>query len=236
MSRFASICHLGPDAPAYPELARKRILITGASNGVGQAIAAAYAQQGCQLVLQFDSSENDNFSNAEELRQTAAGLRVFDCSLTDTAAAKRFSETAVRAFNGIDVVINNVSSVPFDCGDAADIEGFDEIIAENLMTACLISEQIADAMRARGTTGTIIYAAEVGSITDDEAYARYAIAKVGLEAITQGQAWEWADDGIGVNALLAGAGAQSGEVASAAVYQATEDAYWISGKILSFGT
>ncbi len=236
MSRIATLRPFGPDTPAYPELARKRILITGASSGVGRAIATAYAQQGCQLILQFDSAANDDFSLADDLRLSAAGLRVFDCELTDNAAAERFSGTAIRAFDGIDVVINNVSAVPFDSGEAADVAAFDEVIAENLMTACLISEQIADAMRARGTAGTIVYAAEVGEITSDEAYARYAIAKVGLEAITQGQAWEWADDGIGVNALLAGPGAEPGEVASAAVYQATEDAFWISGKTLSFGT
>ncbi|MGI9423597.1 MAG: SDR family NAD(P)-dependent oxidoreductase [Hyphomicrobiaceae bacterium] len=236
MSRYAISRPLGPDAPAYPELSEKRVLITGASNGVGGAIASAFANQGCRLVLQFDGSGQDDLSLADDLRDTAAGLRVFNCDLTDDAAAKRFSEAAVRAYQGIDVVVNNVSAVPFDCGDASDVAAFDEVIAENLMTACLISEEIAAAMQARGTAGTIVYAAEVAAIDNDEAFARYAVAKVGLEAVTQGQAWEWADDGIGVNALLAGSEADLREVAAAAVYQATEDAFWISGKTLSFGT
>ncbi|MGI9405774.1 MAG: SDR family oxidoreductase [Hyphomicrobiaceae bacterium] len=236
MSRFATSRPLGPDAPAYPELSEKRVLITGASNGVGGAIASAYARQGCRLVVQFDGAGQADFALAEDLREAAAGLRVFDCALTDEGAVSRFSEAAVRAYHGIDVVINNVSAVPFDCGEAGDVAAFDEVIAENLMTACLISEEIAAAMKARGTAGTILYAAEVEAIDDDEAFARYAVAKVGLDAVTQGQAWEWADDGIGVNALLAGPASETSEVAAAAVYQATEDAFWISGKTLSFGT
>ena len=236
MSRFATSRSLGPDAPAYPELIGKRVLVTGASNGVGHAIAEAYAQQGCQLILQFDSAIQSDYSFADDLRGTATSLRVFDCTLSDEAAAGRFAETAVRAFQGIDVIVNNVSSVPFDTTGATDVEAFDDVIAENLMTACLLSEKIADAMRMRGTAGSIIYAAEVGDLTSDDAFARYAVAKVGLEAVTQGQAWEWADDGIGVNSLLAGPNAGPGEVAGAAVYQATEDAFWISGKTLSFGT
>lgn len=236
MSRFATRFSLGPDAPAYPELVGKRVLVTGASNGVGHAIAEAYAQQGCQLILQFDSAQQDDFSFADELRDVASSLRVFDCTLSDEAAAGRFAETAVRAFQGVDVIVNNVSSVPFETEGASDVDAFDDAIAENLMTACLLSEKIADAMRSRGTAGTIIYAAEVGELSNDEAFARYAIAKVGLEAVTQGQAWEWADDGIGVNSLLSGPNAAPGEIAGAAVYQATEDAFWISGKTLSFGT
>lgn len=236
MSRFASSLSLGPDAPAYPELAGKRVLITGASNGVGHDIARAYARQGCRLVLQFDGATSRDFSHADEMRDIATGMRVFDCALTDEAAARRLASTAVRAFQGVDVIVHNVSAVPFDTGDARDLDSFDDAIAENLMTACAMSEEIAAAMQQRGLAGSIIYAAEVGALDNDEAYARYAVAKVGLEAITQGQAWEWADDGIGVNALLAGPGADKREIAGAAVYQATEDAFWISGKTLSFGT
>ncbi|MEL6287147.1 MAG: SDR family oxidoreductase [Pseudomonadota bacterium] len=236
MSRFATSFSLGPEAPEYPELAGKRVLVTGASNGVGHAIAQAYARQGCQLILQFDGASRTDFVFADTLREIAPALRVFDCTLSDEDAAQRLAATALRAFQGIDVLVHNVSAVPFDTGDARDLEAFDAAIADNLMIACGISEQVADAMRASATVGSIIYAAEVGKLTSDEAYARYAVAKVGLEAITQGQAWEFADDGIGVNALLAGPDAEHAEIASAAVYQATEDAFWISGKTLTFGT
>lgn len=193
------------DAPTYPELAEKRVLITGASVGIGAGIARAFARQGCRLVLHFNSHRDEMYALADEIGRQTAGIRVFQCDFAGRDAISRFARGAISAFHGIDIVINNAGIVPKNLAMATNAEDFEEIVGINLRAPYLLSTAAAERMRNAGRGGTIINVSSIHAGKSSERMALYAMTKGALERMTEVQAVEWGEYGIRVNAIAPGA-------------------------------
>jgi NAD(P)-dependent dehydrogenase (short-subunit alcohol dehydrogenase family) len=180
-------------------------LVTGASRGLGRAIALALADAGASLHLVADGTD-------EELAQVAAacaercpsarvGRALLDLSRPEAPAA--MVDAAVLEHGRIDVLVNNAGvriRKPFGEFSASD---FDELMAVNLRAPMLAGQAAATHMRARGGGRIINVASQLGTVTDPGA-SLYGMSKAALLYLTRAMAVELAGFGIVVNAVSPG--------------------------------
>src|SRR5205085_7642824 len=96
-------------APAYPELAGKRVLITGLSSSCGVDIARAFADHKARLILQFDEMNERTQAIAEIAAPNALDIRAFGPIAPDADGVAQFARSVMQAFGGLDAVVNLVA-------------------------------------------------------------------------------------------------------------------------------
>ena len=96
----------------YPDLQNARVLITGASRGIGTGMARAFAAQGCQVLLHYNQSTEQVQQLAEELAPCCPGVDILHCDFRDTSSLAGFAEAALARYDGLDVLVNMLASSP----------------------------------------------------------------------------------------------------------------------------
>ena len=192
-------------ASLAPDLAGKRVLVTGASTGIGAAAAQAFAAAGCRVVVHFNASRDAAEGVAKSIREAGAEVHLVQGDVRTSAVAKRVVNEAVEKLGGLDVLVNNagglVKRVP-----VAEIEDaiFDEILNLNvrsLVAACVAAvPHMRKAKRGNIINVTSIAARHGGG----PGSALYASAKGFVSTFTRGLARELAGENIRVNAVSPG--------------------------------
>jgi NAD(P)-dependent dehydrogenase (short-subunit alcohol dehydrogenase family) len=226
-------------APAYPELAGKRILVTGLTSRCGVDIVRAFAEHKCRLVLQFAETSETMEAVAEVVAPHALEAKVYGAVGREADAAVRFAKTAIKAFGGLDAVVNVVSLDAHDLEQAATPKDVERLVAERLTLPFLISKIAANRMSMMLTEGLILNVATLGTDTGRRARAFAAVAKAGLTTMTRAQAEEWAGRAIRFNAIAPQSGLApfgqglSGEpdIAAMALYLASGRGKALSGHV-----
>ncbi|MFB4292726.1 SDR family NAD(P)-dependent oxidoreductase [Nonomuraea sp. ATR24] len=180
----------------------KKALVTGASKGIGKAIALAYAEAGADVALVSRNAE----SLAEVAKEVEAHGRravVIPADLTSREAAGEAVTRAVDGLGHLDVVVNNAGGSNFlvEFKDLR-LSGWDKIMRLNLDSAMAVCHAVAPHLLGRGS-GSVINVASVAAL-GAPFLAPYAAAKAGLVALTKTLALEWAQAGVRVNALCPG--------------------------------
>jgi len=177
------------------------VVITGASRGLGEAMAIAFASQGARVVV---SSRKQEACEAVVHRIAEAGGQAvaIPCHVGDWDALPAFVDAVVQQLGGIDVLINNAGIAP-TAESSADISEalFDKIIDVNLKGPFRLSTLALPHLQAR--RGAIINITSLAAVKPDPAYPVYAAAKGALNIITRSQAMEFGPD-VRVNAIMAG--------------------------------
>ena len=182
-----------PDAPL--------VLVTGASRGIGAALADAFAARGARLALVARSA--DALAAVAE-RCAAAGARAFPCDVTDDAAVASMAE-AVRQWGGVpDVVVNNAGL--FEPGGLADTapEAFRRQLEVNVVSAFLVTRAFWGEMLARGS-GRVLMMGSVASVRGYPGGTAYGAAKHALLGLARSLREEAKGTGVSVTTLLPGA-------------------------------
>ena len=184
----------------------KRCVVTGASRGLGRAMALAFADQGADVVLAARSRTDLDEVRAEiEGKGRRAAVAVTD--VTDPDQIRACAELAVSRFGGLDVWVNNAGGDPtIDGGWSEWLDvtetGWDRMVALNLKGQVFGAQAAARTMRAQGTGGSIIFLSSIDSL-----YAApggegiYGACKAAINNITQTMAVELGQFGIRVNAI-----------------------------------
>jgi 3-oxoacyl-[acyl-carrier protein] reductase len=187
--------------PAYPELAGKRILITGITSKCGVDLVRAFAEHKGRLVLQLAEQSEATETIAEIAAPSALEIKTFGPIGAEGDAVTRFAQGPALALGGLDVVVNlvplNVPRLPADA-TTADIE---RIVAERLTMPCLLSKVAANRMNMLLTEGLILNVAVLVPPVAGPAQAFSAVLKAAMTAMTRTQAEEWAAKGIRFNAI-----------------------------------
>lgn len=188
-------------APAYPELAGKRVLVTGLTSKCGVDIARAFAEHKGRLILQFAETSVAMETVAEIVAPHALETKVYGPVGSEIDDVVQFAKTAMQAFGGLDVVINLVPLETQSLDPAATLADVERLIATQLTLPFLISKIAANRMSMVWTEGLILNVATLSARAGGIKQAFAAVAKTGLVTMTRAQAEEWAGRAIRFNAI-----------------------------------
>jgi len=178
-------------------------LITGGSKGLGEAMAAALASAGADVIL--TSRHHDEAQAAADRIASEYGRRTLaiEADVTDGAQVTAMVQQALATLGHIDILVNNaginIRKATLDISEAE----WQEVLATNLTGPFLVSRAVAPHMLARGW-GRIINLGSIQSFVAMPGRPAYNSTKGGLMQLTRTMALEWAQHGINVNALCPG--------------------------------
>jgi NAD(P)-dependent dehydrogenase (short-subunit alcohol dehydrogenase family) len=185
------------------DLTGRKAFVTGASRGIGQAVAVALAEAGADLAL-VARGEEGLAETAEQVSAHGRKAFVITADVTDADAVSSAVATAIEQLGHVDIVVNNAGGsnfmVPF-----LDLRlaGWDKLLRLNLTSAMYVCHAIGGHLTERGR-GSVINVASVAGLTASPLVSPYGAAKAGLIALTRTLAVEWATSGVRVNALCPG--------------------------------
>ncbi len=177
-------------------------VITGASKGIGKAIAFAFAEAGAKVVLAARTAETLE-QVAAEIRGTGADALAVPTDVTDVAAVERLIQQAVATYRHVDILVNNAGIGHF--GPVADFapDAWDAVLNSNLKAVYLCAKSVLPVMLAR-QSGQIINVLSIAAKVAFPASGAYCAAKAGALAFTKVLAGEVRQQNIRVTAVLPG--------------------------------
>ena len=234
------------------DLSGKSALVTGASGGIGGAIARALHRQGAVVALSGTRREAlDNLAG-----ELGDGAHVTPCDLSDDAAVAALAKDAADAMGGLDIIVNNAGITRDGLAMRMSDDDWGDVLNVNLTAGFRIVRAALRGMMKR-RWGRVISITSVVGATGNSGQANYAAAKAGTVGMTKALAAEVASRGITANCIAPGplhasfttnVSAKTRElrarsvplgtegtawdIALGAVFLASDDARWISGVIL----
>jgi 3-oxoacyl-[acyl-carrier protein] reductase len=181
------------------ELNGKKALVTGASGGIGGAIAKALARQGAEVALsgtRVDALE----AAAEEITGKA---HVVPCDLGDAAQVDKLIENAGKAMGQVDILVNNAGLTRDMLAMRISDAMWQKVIDVNLTAAFKLSREVLKEMLRR-RWGRIVNITSIVGVTGNAGQANYAASKAGLIGMTKSMAAEVAQRNITINCVAPG--------------------------------
>jgi 2-deoxy-D-gluconate 3-dehydrogenase len=187
------------------DLNGKVALVTGASRGLGAAMAMGLAEAGAEVALHA-SAQPPTATLDAIVQKRGPGWRgeSFVADLADRDAANRLVPDVISVFGRLDILVNNAGIVKRKPAAEHGDELWDEVIAVNLSSVFRLSRAAGAHMLQRGGGGKIINVASLLSFQGGFTVPGYAAAKGGVAQLTKALANEWASQGINVNAIAPG--------------------------------
>lgn len=181
----------------------KVALITGASKGIGEAIARYFAASGAAVVINSRKQEELD-KVAQSIQETGGKCIGIAGNAGDIDACKILINKTVELYGGIDILVNNAASNPV-FGPVVNSEewAFDKIMNVNVKAPFELGKLVHPIMKERGG-GSVINISSIAGITPDPGLGLYSVSKAALNMLTKVTAKEWGADGIRVNAICPG--------------------------------
>ena len=183
-------------------LENKVVIVTGASRGLGRAMALGLASAGADIVAIASTSENaaETVAEVESLGRRAVAL---GCRQDDAAEVRRAVKESIDAFGQADILVNNAGTIRRAPAEDYSDEDWSAVIDTNLNGVFQFCRGIGRHMLDRGQ-GKIINIASLLSFSGGITVPAYAASKGGVAQLTKALANEWASKGIQVNAIAPG--------------------------------
>jgi 3-oxoacyl-[acyl-carrier protein] reductase len=184
-------------------LENKIVLITGASRGIGKAIAQECANQGATVLFTYLSSEEKATALAAELSASGSTAKGFRSDASNFNEAQKLVEDIVAEFGTIDVLVNNAGITRDSLLMRMSEEQWDEVINTNLKSAFNLTKAVQQPM-LRARKGSIINMSSVVGVKGNAGQSNYAASKAGLIGFTKPIAAELGSRNIRCNAIAPG--------------------------------
>ena len=193
-------------------LVGKIALVTGASSGIGQAIAIRLAQEGCSVAINYRKDVNEAgqtravaLEKAAESGHSDVQVRLIQGDAANENDIIRVVNDVTGTFGGLDILINNAGIQTEHPSHDLPADQFDRVISVNLRGAYLYSRETIKHLLEQGRAGVIINVSSVHEMIPRPQYLSYSISKAGMGSLTKTLALEYANRGIRVNAIAPGA-------------------------------
>ncbi len=185
------------------DLTGKVAIVTGASKGIGEAIARGLAAFGANVVVSSRKQEAVD-AVAMSIKADGGEATAIAAHMADPAAIQRLVEQTKTTYGGVDILVNNAATNPvygplLDSDDAV----FDKIMAVNVKGPLALARLAYPLMAERGG-GSIINISSIGGLRPEPLLGLYSVTKAALINLTKVMAQEWAAAGIRVNAICPG--------------------------------
>ncbi len=185
------------------KLKDKVALITGASSGIGQAVAVTYASEGAQIAA--SGRNRERLAETEKAVAAAGGSCVcFDGDLTRTADMDAVISKTINHYGRIDILFNGAGIAEFTPFFDVDEELYDRVLDTNLKSQFFMSQKVARAMKTTGGGRIVCMASVAGTEKGAPNLVAYCGSKAGVGGMIRAMALELAPFKININALAAG--------------------------------
>lgn len=184
-------------------LDNKVAIVTGASKGIGKAIARALGQQGAKVVIASRKQEAVDETAKEFLAEGIDAIGIA-AHMGDREQIKNLVEQTIKHFGGIDIIVNNAATNPsFGPVTESDNSVFDKIMDVNVKGPLELSKLAYPVMKQRGG-GSVINISSIEGITPGTGLGLYSVSKAALIALTKVLAKEWGGSLIRANVICPG--------------------------------
>ena len=178
-------------------------IVTGASKGIGREIAKELAQEGIQVIANYNKSEKEAKSLQEELAKKNIKLDIFKADVSKREEAKKLISYALEKYGKIDILINNAGISEYKLFTDETDEDWNRVINTNLYSAFIMSQEASYNM-IHNKKGCIINISSIWGIVGGALEVLYSISKAGIDGMTKALAKELGPSNIRVNSIAPG--------------------------------
>lgn len=184
-------------------LTGKIAIVTGASRGIGRAIALTLAANGATVIINYNGSAEAAEATVAEIRAAGGTAEAVKCNVADAAESDTFAKTVLEKYGRVDILVNNAGITRDNLIVRMTEEEFDAVMDTNLKGAFHMIKYLTKAfMKQR--SGKIVNIASVSGIMGNAGQANYSASKAGLIGLTKSVARELAPRNVCVNAVAPG--------------------------------
>jgi 3-oxoacyl-[acyl-carrier protein] reductase len=241
-----------------PDLKGKVAIVTGASKGIGAAIAEKLAASGAAVVVNYAKSASEAESLVSRIRKGGSRAVAVQADLSQPAEAEKLFKRALQEFGRVDVLVNNAGTYEFLPLSGIQEDHYNRLFDLNVKGLLFASQQAAAAFADNG--GSIINISSVVSVSPKANASVYSATKAAVDALTKSLAAELGPRKILVNSILPGVTETEGfhaspaadnfrnyamaqtplgrigqpqDIAGVVAFLASDDAKWITGQLIS---
>jgi NAD(P)-dependent dehydrogenase (short-subunit alcohol dehydrogenase family) len=243
------------------EYAGKKVLITGASSGIGKEIAVAFATKGAEIAFSYYSNKSGAEDTQTVLNKMGIKSSAFSVDLSDAGDLDLFLQKVYKEFDEIDIFINNAGLlIPSSNFITTSTQSLQKTISVNFLSPFILTQKIAQRMIDKSIRGSIINISSMSTRFLGTGSTHYECSKAALDALTKGAAYVLAPYHIRVNGIAPGSIAteinikqrtedpegwikrskklplgeegKPADIANACLFLSGKDAKWITGTTL----
>lgn len=180
-------------------------IITGASTGIGAAIATAYAQAGASVVINYEPGTDSPDELLKKVTASGGKAIAVQADISDIAQHHLLTDAALSTFGRLDILVNNAGVLGGGQFFGISEETWDRTNHVNLKGPYFLTQAVTKIMVERKTKGRVINVTSTHANRPNKNFTVYTISKAGLEMLTRSLALELAEFGITVNSIVPGA-------------------------------
>lgn len=181
----------------------KIAVVTGASRGIGRAIALELASRGAFVVVNYNGSKDRAEEVKKEIEAAGGKAEVYQCNVSDFEKCQAFIQDVIKTYGRLDILVNNAGITRDGLLMKMSEADFDSVIETNLK-GTFNTIRFASRQMLKQRSGRIINMSSVVGIVGNAGQANYASSKAGVIGLTKAVARELASRGITVNAIAPG--------------------------------